>query len=138
MPSWRKLPAIFSESSSFIWHPKVSIKNFLAMGLTALDRAQRMIQHFARMPARCFGDSFAPQHPRQLLDPLRLVQALDRGLRPRSHRLFTDGIVMCGVGGNLREMSDTKYLVAARDGAKAAPDDFSHPAPDPDIHFVKY
>src|SRR5687768_6078028 len=96
-----------------------------------------MIQHFAGMPARGFGDGLSTQHACQLLDSLRLVQALDRGLSPRANRLFADGIVVSGVGCNLRQMSNTKHLVTARDRPETTSDDFSHSAPDPDIHFVK-
>src|SRR5688500_18670158 len=89
------------------------------------------------MPARCFGDSLSTQHSGQLLNSLSLVRTLDRRHSSRAHRLFADGREVGGVGCNLREMSNTKHLVTARDRPETTPDDFSHSAPDPDIHFVK-
>src|SRR4051794_4562355 len=158
-PACSSRPAIRSESWTFIWQPKVSIRYLRAtskfssassVALAVPVRANRTFafafrfrpdlsshQHLTRGRPKAIADRFAAEHARDLLDAGRLVQPANRRARSSAVDAFLDCEMRIGVSGDLRQVRDAERLECRPQRAQLAPDDVGDAAADAGIDLVE-
>src|SRR5919197_5113450 len=144
-PACSRSPAIRSESWTFIWQPKVSIRYLRAMAsrrgpgvgrqlspfalsLSPLrgGRPGPSFKHLTRGAAETIGNYVPTQHPGELVDAPGLVEPADCGPGAPALDLFLDLEMAIGVGRDLRQVRDAENLERRSHRAHAAGDDLAH------------
>src|SRR3954454_739119 len=158
-PACSSRPAMRSESWTFIWQPKVSIRYLRAtsefssapvIALRVLGRAKPTFafafrfrpglssyQHLTRGRPKAIADRFAAEHARHLLDARRFVQPANRRARPSAVDPFLDCEMRIGVGGDLRQVRDAEHLECRPQRAQLAADDVGDAAANAGIDLVE-
>src|SRR5207244_262215 len=155
-----------SESCTFIWQPKVSIRYFRATNLPscplcplcpwccvglrfrpfafaprprrAFRAARALHQHLTRGASETIAYGLAAEHARQLVNSLRVVETPNRCRRAPFLDSLLDVNMRIGVGGNLREMRDAQHLERRPQRAQLAADHVRHAPANPGIDLVEY
>src|SRR5262249_30134127 len=133
-PACSRSPAIRSESWTFIWQPKVSIRYLRTTPTSqgfrfrpfafapplprrtgsgrsgAPVRRRPLLQHLTSGCPQPTGDRVAAEHAGDLVDPAGLIEPRDQRARAPAFHTLLDAEVRIGVGRNLREMRDAEDL----------------------------
>src|SRR5947207_11370287 len=155
-PACSRSPAMRSESWTFIWQPKVSIRYLRAMASRCGPRVGRQLspfalslsplpcgrpgpsfKHLTRGAAETIGNYVPAQHPGELVDAPGLVEPADRRPGPPALDLFLDLEMGIRVGRNLRQVRDAEDLERRSERAQAAADDVRDTAADAGVDLVK-
>src|SRR5438309_1905026 len=94
-------------------------------------------QHLLCIAPRSLGQPGPAQHAGYLVCPLVSLDLPDRGPGTPSRYAFLDDVMMVRETGNLRQMSDTQNLTAARQLLQLTPDRLGGPAPHTSVNFVE-
>src|SRR5687768_4439577 len=124
-----------SESWTFIWQPKVSIRYFFAISvrLAGFRLSPRRRKHLGRRRADGVGDGRSSYHPRDFVHAPGRVEPVHRRDRPGPPNGFFDPELRRAPRGNLRQVRDAEDLEAAAQRLEACADDFRHSPADPGI-----
>src|SRR5690348_12137216 len=105
--------------------------------LAAVATAMLLVK-LGRMRARLRRDLAPPQHPRQLVDAIRMSQRGQRARGPFTVARFRNLEMMIGVRRHLRQMRDAQHLPARAQRLQHAPDRGGDGTADAGVDFVEH
>src|SRR5207248_2976397 len=155
-PACSRSPAIRSESWTFIWQPKVSIR-YLRATFAALPfvsfvdlrvlvseaafafalRLSPLHQHLTGGGPDTIAHPLAAEHARELVDAAGVVEPSNRRARPPALDALLDREMRVGCRRDLRQVRDAQHLERRSERPQRAADDVGDAAADAGVHFVE-
>src|SRR5438093_2323668 len=136
-PACSSSPAIRSESWTFIWQPKVSIRYLRATSTFRFRPFAFRLQHLTCGLPKAIGDRFPAKHARELVDAAIGIETAHGRLGPAALDPLFDLEVCIRVRRNLRQVRDAQYLEGGTQRSQRAADDVGDATADAGIDLVE-